>query len=177
MRNLELKVAVDAAAFEEIVHRARRLGESRHLEQTDTYFAVPSGRLKLREIAEGRERAAELIGYSRPDQDGARWSEYYRAEFRPEQIEPMIAMMKKTVGVRSVVAKEREVVVTGRTRIHLDNVDGLGHFIELETVVGDIEDDGDAATELAQVSAMLGLDAFPAVAGSYIDLVEGVERA
>ena len=77
----------------------------------------------------------------------------------------------------SVVAKEREVVVTGRTRIHLDNVEGLGHFIELETVVGDIEGDGDAATELHQVSAMLGLDAFPAVAGSYIDLIEGVERA
>lgn len=177
MRNLELKVAVDNAAFVEIVRRARRLGESRHLKQTDTYFAVPAGRLKLREFTEGAVQSAELIGYSRPDQEGARWSEYYRADFQPNQIAPLIAMMKQTIGVKSVVSKQREVIVTGRTRIHLDHVSTLGLFVELETVVGDESDDQGAKEELAEVADMLGLNAYPIIAGSYSDLIEGKEQS
>ncbi|MCC6704796.1 MAG: class IV adenylate cyclase [Thermomicrobiales bacterium] len=172
MRNLELKVAVEAGAFEEIVRRARKLGASVTVSQVDTYFAVPSGRLKLREISEGSNRRAELIGYSRPNEEGARWSEYYRADFRPEQIAPLIAMMKQTIGVRTVVSKEREVVVTGRTRIHLDQVEGLGRFVELETVVGEEPGDSGADQELADVAGMLGLYDHPVVAGSYSDLIE-----
>lgn len=172
MRNLELKVVVPGESFEGVARKARLLGESRRVEQVDTYFAVPSGRLKLREITEGSERRAELIGYSRPNEDGARWSEYYRAEFKPEQIAALIKMMKETIGVKVVVRKEREVVVTRRTRIHLDTVDSLGHFVELETVVGDDEGDSGASDELRDVSAMLGLDAFSVVAGSYSDLLE-----
>jgi predicted adenylyl cyclase CyaB len=107
---------------------------------------------------------------------GARWSEYYRAEFLSSQIAPFITMMKSTIGVKTEVAKQREVVVTGRTRIHLDQVAGLGHFIELETVV-DSEDGADRAdTELSEIAGMLGLGAYPAVAGSYSDLMEGNER-
>jgi predicted adenylyl cyclase CyaB len=177
VRNLELKVAVDNAAFVEIVRRARRLGESRHLKQTDIYFAVPSGRLKLREFTEGAVHSAELIGYSRPDQEGARWSEYYRAEFQPSQIAPMIAMMKQTIGVKTVVSKQREVIVTGRTRIHLDHVSNLGLFVELETVVGDDIGETGAAEELAEVAAMLGLNAYPVIAGSYSDLIEGKNQS
>ena len=172
MRNLELKVAVDDAAFEEIARRARRLGDSNRVAQTDTYFAVPSGRLKLREITEGSSRRAELIGYSRPNEDGARWSEYYRAEFRPEQIAALVAMMKKTSGGRTGVKKEREGGVTGRTRLHLEQGEGLGRFVELETVVGDETGDAGADVELADVAGMLGLDAHQVVAGSYSDLIE-----
>jgi adenylate cyclase class IV len=177
VRNLELKVAMDAGAFAEVVRRARFLGESRVVRQVDTYFAVPTGRLKLRETSEGEARHAELIGYSRPDEAGARWSEYYRAEFQPEQIAPLIAMMQKTIGVRTVVAKEREVVVTRRTRIHLDTVDQLGHFVELETVVGEDAGDSGADAELADVVAMLGLGEHRIVAGSYSDLIELEENA
>ena len=165
MRNLELKVAMPEADFDDVVRRARRLGSPATVSQVDTYFAVPSGRLKLREITEGGNERAELIGYTRPDEAGARWSEYYRADFRPEQIAPLIAMMKQTIGVRVVVRKDREVVVTGRTRIHLDHVQDLGHFVELETVVGDEIGDAGAANELKDVAAMLGLDAFEIVAG------------
>ena len=172
MRNLELKITCDAAAFESIQGRARALGPSSVLSQRDTYFAVPSGRLKLREVDDGSTRSAELIGYSRPDVEGARWSSYYRAEFSPGEIAPLKAMMERTIGVRVVVSKVREVIAYRRTRIHLDQVEHLGHFIELETVTGDDVTDTEAELELAEVVEQLGLNSHPAVAGSYSDLME-----
>lgn len=176
VRNLELKVAVDDEAFAEIARRARRLGASRTLYQHDTYFNVPVGRLKLRETHEGTRISAELIGYSRPNHEGARWSEYYRADFLTSQIAPFITMMKSTIGVKTEVEKRREVVVTGRTRIHLDHVTGMGNFVELETVVDSEDGDDGADVELADIAGMLGLGAYPAIAGSYSDLMEGNER-
>lgn len=177
MRNLELKVACDEEGFAEVRMRALRLGASTHLRQRDTYFAVPSGRLKLREIDGGAARRAELIGYSRPNLDGARWSEYYRAELDPEQIAPLVEMMRKTIGVRIMVEKRREVVMHRRTRIHLDDVEGLGHFVELETVVGESDDDAGAADELNEVAEALGLSRYAAIGSSYSDLLAAVARA
>src|SRR5688572_7489869 len=105
MRNLELKVSCDAETFAAVQRAARALGPSSVINQRDTYFAVPSGRLKLREIDDGVSQRAELIGYSRPDVAGARWSQYYRAEFSHGEIAPLTAMMERTIGVRIVVSK------------------------------------------------------------------------
>jgi predicted adenylyl cyclase CyaB len=172
MRNLELKVACDADRFAAVQRSARALGPSSVIRQRDTYFAVPTGRLKLREIEENGARTAELIGYSRPDVAGARWSQYYRAEFRPEQIAPLVAMMERTIGVRVVVEKLREVVIYRRTRIHLDRVERLGHFVELETVTGDDVTEAEAERELTAVAERLGIAGLPAIGGSYSDLLE-----
>jgi adenylate cyclase class IV len=172
MRNLELKIACDAAAFEEIQRKARALGPSFMHSQRDTYFAVPSGRLKLRELDDGYTRSAELIGYTRPDVEGARWSSYYRAQFSPGEIAPLKAMMERTIGVRVVVSKVREVIAHRRTRIHLDQVEHLGQFVELETVMSDDVTDSEAELELAEVVELLGLGQYAAVAGSYCDLME-----
>lgn len=173
MRNLELKVACDAESFAAVQRVARSLGSSILIRQRDTYFAAPSGRLKLREIDADGTRSAELIGYARPDVAGARWSQYYRAEFSPGQIAPLVEMMERTIGVRVVVEKAREVILYRHTRIHLDQVDGLGQFVELETVIDDELSDAEAERELAEVTALLGIDGMPAVGGSYSDLLEG----
>jgi adenylate cyclase class IV len=172
MRNLEMKVACDAETFASVQRAARALGPSSVINQRDTYFAVPSGRLKLREIDDGVSRRAELIGYSRPDVAGARWSQYYRAEFSHGEIAPLTAMMERTIGVRIVVSKVREVVVYRRTRIHLDHVEQLGHFVELETVTGDDVTEAEAERELADVVELLGIGGLPTVGGSYSDLME-----
>lgn len=172
MRNLELKIACDAESFDAIQRKARALGPSSVVSQRDTYFAVPSGRLKLRELDDGYAKRVELIGYSRPDVEGARWSSYYRAEFNTGEIAPLKAMMERTIGVRVVVSKVREVVAYRRTRIHLDQVDHLGHYVELETVTGNDVPDSEAELELAEVVEKLGLEQYPAVAGSYSDLME-----
>ena len=81
-------------------------------------------------------------------------------------------MMTRTIGVRVVVDKVREVIISRHTRIHLDQVESLGRFVELETVIGDDLSDAEAERELAEVVALLGIDGMPAIGGSYSDLLE-----
>lgn len=174
-RNLELKVRCDEAEQAHVRARLHAAGATTvRLRQIDTYFAVPRGRLKLREIAGPGEadRAAELIGYARPDVVGARWSTYHRVPVAPADASTLKNALAATIKVRGVVAKEREVGILGRTRVHLDRVDGLGCFVELETVVSAGDDGVAAEVELAEVVAVLGLGRFEAIAGSYADLAE-----
>jgi adenylate cyclase class IV len=174
-RNLELKVCCPEAGWTDV--RVRLLSSGTRLtalRQIDTYFAVPRGRLKLREIAgpgDG-ERAAELIGYTRPNLAGARWSHYERVPIAPSDAPALIRALTATIGLRVVVAKTREIALLGRTRVHLDRVDDLGNFVELETVIAPDDPETGAEAELAAVVATLGLDRFVVVPGSYAELVE-----
>lgn len=172
VKNLEIKVACNGATFAAVRARAVTLGETSLLKQRDTYFSVPSGRLKLREIEKSEARRAELIGYARPDADGARYSTYHRVEIDIGQVESLIASLGQTVGVRIIVSKVREVVLCRRTRIHLDQVENLGYYVELETVMAEGDSEADAESELAEVMSLIGIDRLPAVGGSYSDLLE-----
>ena len=173
-RNLELKVRVDPPVLAVIETRLAAAGvplaPSR---QVDTYFAVPRGRLKLRwtDPADG-EPAVELIAYARPDVDGPRWSAYHRASVPVAEASALAAALTTTLGVLVVVAKTRRVGLIGRTRVHLDEVDGLGTFVELETVIGE-GPDGGADAELTGIAARLGLapGGGNVVAGSYAELL------
>lgn len=171
-RNLELKVRCGMSELDDVRVRLLALGLpiARHERQVDTYFAVRHGRLKLRTIAPADGRpAVELIAYARPDATGSRWSEYRRVPLATADAPEMERALAETIGVAVVVAKTREVVIRGRTRIHLDRVDGLGAFIELETVLTD-QSAAAAQTEHAATAELLGLDRFAPVAGSYRDL-------
>lgn len=170
-RNLETKVRCDIDALLDIRTRAEDhgCGSFVRLHQVDTYFVAPRGRLKLREIVAEEQISAELIAYRRPDEAEARWSVYHRAEIARDQIEPLKEGLAAVCGVASVVRKQRDVGIMEHTRIHLDLVDGLGAFVELETVIGE-QSDGSAESEHARVVAVLGLSRYDAVAGSYGDL-------
>lgn len=172
MKNLEIKVHCDNATFAAVRERAVALGEPSLLKQRDTYFAVPNGRLKLREIENGGERRAELIGYSRPDAETARFSTYHLTQIALDQMANLKASLTATIGVRVVVSKVREVVLCRRTRIHIDQVENLGYYIELETVMSDGDSESDAETELAEVMSLIGIEGLPAIGGSYSDLFE-----
>jgi len=177
MRNLELKVACDPAAYAHARAVAASLAPVARLWQRHTYFATPRGRLTLREIRRAdAPAAAELIGYDRPDDAAARWSIYHRATIAADEVAALTAALATTIGIRIVVEKTRDVAVTGRTRIHLDEVAGLGAFVELETVIDEMVGDHGAADELAAVARALGIDAFPAIAGSYSDLLDAASR-
>jgi adenylate cyclase class IV len=134
-RNLELKAHdIDP---EQSLDACKRLGaEDRGtLLQKDTYFDVPKGRLKLRR--EGN--TAHLIAYERPDSPGQRESRYRIVEIDdPVGLEEALAGV---LGVTVVVSKERRLFLFGSVRIHLDRVDGLGNFIELEGVAATEEVD------------------------------------
>lgn len=141
------------------------------MQQRDTYFAGARDgwRLKLREMSSG----AELIAYARPDRAGSRNSAYTRVPV-PDP-EALRASLAKALGVRGVVDKTRTLLLREHTRIHLDLVDGLGTFVELETVLG--PDLGEAAgkAELDRIASALGLHAHAPVSGSYIDLLAAAQ--
>ncbi|MBI4417927.1 MAG: class IV adenylate cyclase [Ignavibacteriales bacterium] len=129
-RNLELKAAVrslrSAASIAESLP-ARRAGI---LIQTDTYFKVSSGRLKLRETQGAN---SELIFYARPNRRGARLSRYLRFRIsNPKELsEALSQIFEKT----SVIRKKRILYLHRNARIHLDLVQGLGTFVEFEVIV------------------------------------------
>jgi adenylate cyclase class 2 len=139
------------------------------LSQRDTYFVSRTGRLKLRQdLAAG---SAELIFYERADEGGARPSRYRRVPVvQPDELCELLAA---ALGIRGVVEKERRLFLFENVRVHLDDVAGLGTFVELEAVLA--SSDGAAKPEeqdaLARVSAALRIDALEPVARSYVDLL------
>jgi adenylate cyclase class IV len=168
MRNIELKVRIaDLAAAEAT---ARSLGASgpTRLRQVDSYFACPRGRLKLREIS-GDETRAELIFYLRDDLGGTRPSDY--------RIVPTgdPAGLKDTLvaalGLKNVVDKRRTLYLLGNLRIHLDQVAGLGDFLEFEAVLDPESSDQAGDTLVRELAARFGIDPDRGIAGSYTELL------
>ena len=168
--NVEVKVrCADLAAARSA---ALRLGAMPYADerQVDTYFATRAGRLKLREIEAASGARGELIPYLRPDVAGARRSDY-RVIPLPDAAGTR-ALLEQLLGVHRVVRKRREVLLWRNVRIHLDRVDGLGTFLELEAVF-----DGSADSEREQRAACawllgeLGLAAEPFIPGSYETLL------
>jgi predicted adenylyl cyclase CyaB len=97
--------------------------------QRDTYFPVRSGRLKLREQRPGD---AVLIHYDRADQPDQRESRYRLV--RVLDVEEARQALTAALGVTVTIVKQRRLFVWNNVRIHLDEVESLGRFIELEAV-------------------------------------------
>jgi adenylate cyclase len=165
-RNVEIKAAVmDLAVIHE---KAARLADEGPvaLEQEDVFFHSPRGRLKLRRLGAGR---AELIAYERPDAAGPKESRYVvHPTTDPEGLQNALAM---ALGIRGVVRKHRTVYIIGRTRVHLDRVQGLGDFVELEVVLSDEQDVGDGFVMARRLMAELGIPESQLVEKAYIDLL------
>jgi predicted adenylyl cyclase CyaB len=138
--------------------------------QVDTYFTVSHGRLKLRESLQS---GAELIYYARSDAPEARESHY--EVYRVEDPEGLKEILEKALGVRAVVAKRREVYLIGDVRVHLDKVQGLGSFIELEGIVGDPAELPRVAAEVQSLQRTLKIEAHALVRESYSDLTRVAE--
>ena len=165
MRNLEIKAAV--ASLGPVKSRLRALeGAARHagLRQTDWYFRVPKGRLKLRQV--GAATDAELVAYLRPDRTSARTSEFQRMPIADAA--GTRRLLERMLGVRACVRKRREVWLYRNARIHLDTVEGLGRFVEIEVVV--TEGMPQARALMKELREVLGISAKDLLAGSYGEL-------
>src|SRR5215207_1233592 len=128
-RNIELKALDPDPARSLAVCRELGAEDRGMLRQRDTYFRARRGRLKLREEEPG---GATLIQYERPDAAHARESRYRLAAVPdPDELR---ASLDAALGTLVVVAKERHLLLWDGVRIHLDTVDGLGSFVELEGV-------------------------------------------
>lgn len=171
-RNLELKVRLTPEGMAEVRERVLALDVPLDRQrQVDRYFSVPEGRLKLRAIAYDTEPSrAELIAYRRPDDAGSRWSAYRITPLDPAAADDLAATLAHVLPVLVEVRKRREIAIWGSTRIHLDLVEGLGPFAELETVIAG-QADARAEAEHREVIDRLGLDGWPVEATSYSDIL------
>jgi predicted adenylyl cyclase CyaB len=171
MRNLEIKATLPSLSA--IRRRLRLLdGAACHesLRQTDWYFRVPKGRLKLRQF--GSRRDAELIAYLRPDRPSARTSEFQRLP--TSDAAGTRRLFERMLGPRTCIRKRREVWLYKNARIHLDTVEGLGRFIEIEVVVTDGM--AQARALMKELREVLGIRSKDLIAGSYSNL-SGERRA
>jgi adenylate cyclase, class 2 len=160
-RNIEIKARLaDPAAARAV---ARGLGAVPCVveKQVDTYYELDGGRrVKVRRINAGR---SELIDYQRPEASGVRASDYTitpLAEGAAPPGEPVV-----------VVRKRREVLLIDNVRVHLDEVDGLGTFLELEAVVDAAHDDAVCRAQVARIMTALGLRESDLIRASYAELL------
>jgi predicted adenylyl cyclase CyaB len=136
--------------------------------QTDTYFVLGERRLKLRET-EGR-RGALLIYYERRDDAGLKESEVLLTDL--PHSEPVKEMLSRVLGIQVVVRKRREIYRHEGVQVHLDEVDGLGRFLEFELAVEDSpEGVAEGRTKLAAMRGKFGIPDEDLVASSYSDLL------
>jgi adenylate cyclase len=166
--NVEIKARVgDLSSLRDRVESFAD-GPAEVLDQEDTFFAVATGRLKLRDFGSGR---GELIRYHRPDDSGPKTSEYTIAPTS----DPLAlrAILSSVLGVLGVVRKRRWLYFVGQTRIHLDRVEGLGDYLELEVVLrpGQPEDEGVVIAQ--DLMGRLGIAQEDLVEVAYVDLLMG----
>ena len=168
-RNIEIKARVpDPAALR---RRAAALTDTpaELIPQEDTFFRVPLGRLKLRVITPDH---GQLIYYQRPDAAGPKQSDYHIAvTAEPQTLKNVLA---RSLGVRGVVTKQRWLYLVGPTRIHLDQVEGLGSFMELEVVLQADQSPAEGQAIAADLMAQLGIQEQHLIEGAYIDLLENL---
>lgn len=164
-RNIEIKARADDLEALERAVRALATGGPQVIRQDDTFFACANGRLKLREFDDGR---GELIFYRRADQHEPGESCYEISPVaEPGSLRTALGL---ALGQRGRVRKHRTLYRIGRTRVHLDRVEGLGSFVELEVVLDKGEDATAGQREARHLLRRLAIDKAQLVDVAYIDL-------
>jgi len=131
--------------------------------QQDTYYRVPHGRLKLREAA---GETPELIYYERQEETSERWCTFLR--------EPVAgaagigAILAAAFGILAVVRKRRDLYLFRDARIHIDDVEDLGTFVEFEVTGGRAPATARTMRELREA---FGIGDESVVKGSYSDMI------
>jgi predicted adenylyl cyclase CyaB len=170
-RNIEIKAY--ARDFDEIRRCAEALSDipCEVIPQEDIFFPVEKGRLKLRILARDR---GQLIYYTRPNQEGPKLSEYHIAETSdPEGLKNILA---RAYGIRGAVKKIRYLYIVGQTRVHLDDVENLGKFMELEVVMRPEQPDAEGQKIAEDLMRQLGIASADLLEGAYMDMLENGAR-
>lgn len=165
--NIEIKARIrDLSALQQA---AAELSDTpcQVIPQVDTFFNCPTGRLKLRELS---PQHAQLVYYHRPDVTGPKLSEYHI--FETADPEGLKYILSQAYGIRGVVSKTRHLYLVGQTRIHLDEVEGLGWFVELEVVLAPGQADAEGQAIAGHLMQQLGIQPSDLVDSAYMDLLE-----
>ncbi|KRT80884.1 hypothetical protein AMK59_5200 [Oryctes borbonicus] len=129
MRNIEIKAKVKD--IEQLRRKAKNLSQSQGtiIKQDDTFYKSSKGRLKLRKVENG---SAELIFYDRPDSKGPKLSSYEKSFIPVDNVADINAVLSMALDTDGIVRKTRNLFLIDQTRVHIDQVEGLGDFMELE---------------------------------------------
>ncbi len=165
-RNIEIKARI--ASVDALAEALAEFADEGPIAigQDDTFFRCENGRLKLRSFDATR---GELIFYRRADSLGPKESNYTIAPTAaPEMLREALTLALGTTGR---VRKARTLFLVGRTRVHLDRVEGLGEFLELEVVLRDAEATQAGIDEAHRLMARLGVQPTQLIDTAYVDLL------
>ena len=164
--NIEIKAKVKD--FDQLKKRVEQISDTpvKVIPQIDTFFHTPKGRLKLRELSDH----GQLIYYERLDVSGPKQSNYFIS--RTAEPQSLTEVLTFALGVRGVVRKQRLLYLVGKTRIHLDQVEGLGDFLEFEVVLDDDDTPEEGEHIAAELMQTLGIEEADLIEGAYMDLLE-----
>ena len=165
--NIEIKARVDD--FADLQQKAEQLSDTpcQVIPQLDTFFNCPHGRIKLRELGPHR---GQIVYYQREDVSGPKHSEYLI--FETNDPLGLKLVLSEAYGVRGVVSKVRHLYMVGQTRIHLDDVHGLGRFLELEVVLQPGQGDAEGQVIAEDLMRKLGVNPVDLIDTAYMDLIE-----
>jgi adenylate cyclase class 2 len=165
---VELKAKVDDLAS--LRKKLTSSGAERNgiFHQTDTYYNVPKGRLKLREV-EGKAQG-DLIYYERENVVQPKKSSVFILSIpHPQTLRQILGQIMQ---VKTVVDKVREIYTYEGVQVHLDSVKGLGSFIEFERITSqDAEQQERDLAKLEKLRQQLGVGSVSLEGLSYSDLI------
>ncbi|KAK6192597.1 hypothetical protein SNE40_004041 [Patella caerulea] len=164
--NVEIKAKVDD--LENMKLKAKEVSGSDGvlIVQEDTFFNATTGRLKLRQL---QNESSMLIFYNRPDQTGPKFSEYHITTI--EDPESLKVTLGKAYGIKGVVKKKRFLFLVDQTRIHVDDVEGLGSFMELEVVMKENQTTEEGQQIAEDLMKKLDIQENSLITGAYMDLL------
>ncbi len=165
-RNIEIKARIHD--IEAVTKRVAQFADQGPIEseQDDTFFRCKNGRLKLRSLS---STEGKLIFYQRQNQPGPKESFYLISPTSsPNSLREALTL---AYGQAGRVRKVRTLFLVGRTRVHLDKVEGLGHFFELEVILEEGESPETGIEEAHLLMDKLGVDSSQLVECAYVDLL------
>lgn len=164
--NIEFKAVTNKLTVLEALLQQRHPLFIGHDHQVDTYFNVQQGRLKLRE---GNIENA-LIHYEREDTAGAKASHVLLYHHKPDKA--LKEILIKTLGIKTIVDKQRKIYFIDNVKFHFDTVAGLGTFVEVEAIdkVGTIGKQK-LQQQCDEYAALFGIEAKDYCSVSYSDMV------
>jgi adenylate cyclase, class 2 len=165
--NIEIKARCkNHKALEEVMQKMNFPFEGAE-HQTDTFFNVPNGRLKLREY---NNKSAVLIPYIRPDVSTPRNSDYVLLDVKdPNQT---IDILENMFGLRLIVEKSRKIYMYDNIRVHLDHIEDLGDFIELEGVITNPSQREETLQKIDLLMSLFDISDEDIVLNAYVDMLE-----
>ncbi len=165
--NIEIKAHTND--FDGLRNKAEQLSDTpcQVIPQEDIFFNCPRGRIKLRQLS---AQHGQLVYYERQDMSGPKHSDYHI--FETTDPAGLKWILSQAYGVRGVIKKVRFLYMVGQTRIHLDEVEGLGQFVELEVVLRPEQSDADGQAIAEALMSKLDIEDQDLIASAYLDLIE-----